>query len=316
MKREDASIFVQNCAILASLLEVSAYPKPGNVHRTSNFSNTSFEHFLSGGVAIGESMKTLAIRGYLAEEGRLNWSEISLGEYIQKAVRDSHEWQKGGNVNLGIVLLIAPISAAAGATLSKKDSIELKTLRRYIQRVLEESTPEDVISVYKTIGESMSQKNLGSTKELDILDEDSQSRIRKEGMNLIEVFRFSADRDMICSEYSSGYKTIFEVGYPYLKRKLETETTNIAIVDTFLYLLSRNPDSLIIRKSGIVKAREVSSKAGQVLETGGLSTIEGNIRVHDLDRMLQQEKGALNPGTTADLVAATIFLALLTGWRP
>ncbi|WP_455363487.1 triphosphoribosyl-dephospho-CoA synthase, partial [[Eubacterium] cellulosolvens] len=31
---------------LAVLLEVSAYPKPGNVHRTRDFELTRFEHFL------------------------------------------------------------------------------------------------------------------------------------------------------------------------------------------------------------------------------------------------------------------------------
>ena len=31
---------------LAMLLELSAYPKPGNVHRTRNFNDLRFEHFL------------------------------------------------------------------------------------------------------------------------------------------------------------------------------------------------------------------------------------------------------------------------------
>jgi len=316
MNRDDAAIIIQNCAILATLLEVSAYPKPGNVHRTRDFPGTRFEHFLSGGVAIGESMRILASNGYLAAEGALDWAQIGLGAHIQNAVSDSSNWQNGGNVNLGIVLLIAPLSAASGAVLNQKERIEPQILRNYLKKVLEESTPEDVISVYKTIGESMSPENLGSTDELDILDKNSQTRIRREKMNLIEVFRFGADKDLICKEYSSGYKTIFETGYPYLMRKLETETTNTAIVDTFLHLLSLNPDSLIIRKTGIDKARKVSIKASQILEAGGIGSEEGNKLVNALDMELQQEKGALNPGTTADLIAATIFLALLTGWRP
>lgn len=34
------------CLSLASLLELAGWPKPGNVHRTRDFENTRFEHFL------------------------------------------------------------------------------------------------------------------------------------------------------------------------------------------------------------------------------------------------------------------------------
>ena len=316
MKQNEAAVLIQNCAILASLLEVSAYPKPGNVHRTADFPDTTFEHFISGGVAIGESMRNLAVNGYMAARGILDYADIGLGAFIQKAVRDSASWQGGGNINLGIVLLTAPLSAAAGAALSENERIDPQNLRSCLQKVLENSRPEDVISVYSAIGESMSPENLGSVDELDILDEESKVRIRNENMNLVEVFRCGAERDLICKEYSSGYQIIFEKGYPYLLRKLKTESTNTSIVDTFLYLLSLNPDSLIIRKSGIDKAREISRKAGKILESGGNGIDEGKKLNHQLDAELQREKGALNPGTTADLISATIFLALLTGWRP
>jgi triphosphoribosyl-dephospho-CoA synthetase len=35
-----------------------------------------------------------------------------------------------------------------------------------------------------------------------------------------------------------------------------------------------------------------------------------------LDSELQRAGGGLNPGTTADLTASSIFVLLLEGWRP
>src|SRR3990170_2178289 len=43
---------VSKCLQLAILLEVSAYPKPGNVHRTFDFQETGYEHFLASTVAL------------------------------------------------------------------------------------------------------------------------------------------------------------------------------------------------------------------------------------------------------------------------
>ena len=116
LDKADAGVYVRRCATLAALLEVSAYPKPGNVHRTRDLPDTSYEHFLAGSVALGESMGRLAVRGYEAEERGRRWREIGLGGLILEAVTDSLSWQGGGNVNLGVALLFAPIAAAAGST--------------------------------------------------------------------------------------------------------------------------------------------------------------------------------------------------------
>ena len=42
---------------------------------------------------------------------------------------------------------------------------------------------------------------------------------------------------------------------------------------------------------------------------------DGTRSVSDLDRLLRSAGGRLNPGTTADLVAATLLAAQLTGVR-
>ena len=45
MQREAWVNKIQCCAQLAAALEVSGWPKPGNVHRTADFTDTRFEHY-------------------------------------------------------------------------------------------------------------------------------------------------------------------------------------------------------------------------------------------------------------------------------
>ncbi|MHC1580300.1 MAG: triphosphoribosyl-dephospho-CoA synthase, partial [Methanopyraceae archaeon] len=45
---------------LGALLEVSGWPKPGNVHRTRDHDDTRFEHFLASAVAAYPVLRELA----------------------------------------------------------------------------------------------------------------------------------------------------------------------------------------------------------------------------------------------------------------
>jgi len=316
LKREEIGEYVGRCASLASLLEVSAYPKPGNVHRTRDFPDTRFEHFLAGGVALGPAMRKIALRGHDAFSGSLDWDKIGVGSHILNAVTDSMEWQRGGNVNLGVVLLLAPISAAAGATLHDSAKIDVVNLRKNLEKVVRSAASCDTVDIYKAINAAMSPRTLGTTGELDVTDEGSSEKIIAEDISPHEVFEKCAERDMICREWITGFQITFELGYPTLKSSLKTGTVNSAVIDTFLHILSSYPDSLITRKSGAEKASKVSERALEVLDAGGASTDEGTRLLWALDDELHGAEGDLNPGTTADLTAASIFVSLLEGWKP
>lgn len=317
MVRDETGDLVSRCATLAALLEVSAYPKPGNVHRTRDFPSTKYEHFLAGSVAMGTVMGRLAVRGFDAERGSIRWRDIEVGRHIQKAVTDTLSWQRGGNVNLGVVLLFAPLAAAGGAAIDDGLDVDAEKLRDRLRKVIRSTTPEDAVSVYETIRMTLAPRVLGEVEDLDVRDDSSMMRIKDEGVDLLDVFMRCSERDSICAEWVSDFEATFEVGYPYLKRSLaQNGDINSAVVDTFLFILSRKPDSLIRRKSGLEKASEVSREAGLILQAGGSGSAHGGGMLRKLDEELQKAEGALNPGTTADLTAASIFVALLEGWRP
>lgn len=56
-------LYVSRIAQIASVLEVSGYPKPGNVHRTRDFDDMVYEDFLVSGIVIGDTMRLAARRG-------------------------------------------------------------------------------------------------------------------------------------------------------------------------------------------------------------------------------------------------------------
>ncbi len=83
---------------MACLLEVSA-EKPGNVNRQQDFNDACFEDFVISAAAIGPAFRRAP--------------DTSVGETILNAVRTTRHFV-GGNTNLGIVLLLAPLAKAAG----------------------------------------------------------------------------------------------------------------------------------------------------------------------------------------------------------
>lgn len=313
----EAGDLLERCAILASVLEASGYPKPGNVHRTRDFGNTRYEHFLAGAVSIGPSLRELGQRAFRAGVGDLELSEIGLGSSILKASEDSLAWQKGGNVNMGIILLLAPLVAASGFYLSRGIPLELKKLRVDLAVVIQACDSEDSLSIFRAIRSVVPPRVLGKAESLDLMNDNTPEVIRKEKLTPLRIFYACKDRDSICSEWTSDFSITFNLGYPSLRQALElSEDINTSTVYAFLQILSSIPDTLIERKSGHKAALEVSRMAADVLEKGGPFSAEGKFKLLEMDEVLNDSGGNLNPGTTADITAASLYLLLLGGWRP
>ena len=186
-----------------------------------------------------------------------------------------------------------------------------------MKRVTSLGNPGDTALLFRAIRMAMTPKVLGSVDDFDVFNESVFNRIYDEKTTLIDIFKKCAKRDAICSEWVSNFNITFDMGYPYLKKSLnQTHDINLAIVSTFLYILSEIPDSLIIRKCGYEKALEVSKRAKSIMDLGGAFSELGFKMIRQLDLDLQSKGGNINPGTSADLTASSIFIALLEGWRP
>lgn len=314
-KSFDKATHIAQCLQLAILLEVSA-DKPGNVNLVVGFEGTNHMHFLASAVAAAPYFRFAAERGLAVSRGEISLNEVGVGQIIRDCVAEISRWQSGGNTLLGTVLLFAPLAVAAGMTPAEKGVFELSGLRQNLKRVVEATTPEDAVAVYEAV-RIAKPSGLGKAPDLDVNDPSSTERILRERITLYKVFKIAASYDMICSEWVNNYPVTFDFAHPSLMRWLKEDgNINNAIIHAFLEVLAAYPDTFIARKVGMQKARQVSAMAEEVLKNGGLKTPVGREKLHLFDAVLRLDSNNLNPGTTADIIATAIALAVLNGYRP
>jgi len=324
---------IRSSAQLAAILEVSGCPKPGNVHRMRDHSDTRYEHFLVGSVVLGSSMEAAALKGLMVGKGRLEISRIEIGNLVKKAVSDIAKSHKGGNTHLGVCLLFVPLAAAAAKTYVESDAVSPTSLQSNVKEIMRSTTPRDAIAVYEAITLVGSPRELGRANGRyapDLYDEQARRRIHEEGISLFDVMEESSSYDTVAKELVTGMDVSFKIGYKELMETFKnTGDINIATVHIFLRILSKVPDTFIARKVGLKKVSDIkkavelgiretkwiSETAERVLNLGGLSTEKGKEAVWEFDRKLQSLGKDYSPGTTADLTAAALMIALLCGLK-
>jgi len=311
--------FVRMCGELACLLEVSATPKPGNVHRFSDFEDLRYEDFLGSAVSFGYFIEELALKGLLLADGKISWNELELGKTIKETISNSNHFHEHGNTNLGIILLLCPLSVAAGMSFKNKDLFcDLASLRANISKVMDHTTIDDAIYVSEGIS-SISPGGLGKVEEYDVTDTKYREELEINKITLVQLMSFCKARDNICLELSQGYPITFDTGLDIMLQTLKvTQDINLAIINSYISILAKYPDTLISRKFGKEKAKKISAQAMDIIQLGGALSLEGRRELEGLDIELREEDEKVNPGTTADIVAASIFLYLLEGgkfWR-
>ncbi len=308
--------YVSKCLQLGILLEVSA-TKPGNVCREVGFETTKYEHFLASAVAVSSSFEYGAKQGISVSKKGIQPEQVKIGKIIKEAVMDVNTWQNGGNTLLGTILLLSPIAVAAGMSLANSVRLTIPKLRENIGVVVKATTSSDAVEVYEAINMADPHGLAGKAPILDVYDPTSKRKLVEENYSLFDVFKISSPYDSISNEWVETYPITFEIGLPYLTKQLkETGNLNTAIVNTFLFVLSQVPDTLIARKVGQGKAEKISTKAKTILEVEGLATSNGRRKLTKFDSELRASSNKLNPGTTADLMAAVLAIALLRGYRP
>ncbi|MCW4016308.1 MAG: triphosphoribosyl-dephospho-CoA synthase [Candidatus Bathyarchaeota archaeon] len=309
----EKSDFISRCLELGILLEVSGYPKPGNVHRTADFKSTTFEHYLASAVAIAPSFRCAAKQGIRVSNGEIAAVDVGIGSIIKDAVSRMLGSQNGGNTLLGAIIILAPIAVAAGMV---RNSFSLPKLRKNIKVVVESTTPQDALELYDAIA-LVNPGGLNKSKELDVTDPASKKKIIDEGVTLLDTFKIASTYDSIASEWVNNYPITFDLGYPYFIKQLkETGDINTATVHVFMKILSEVPDTFISRKVGQSKSESISAEAKEVLNAGGLTTPLGRNLLMKLDSQLRDPDNNLSPGTTADITEAVLALNNLNGYKP
>lgn len=259
-------------AQLAMVLEVSAFPKPGNVDRCHDYPDTRLEHFLASAIFV---------RPAFDEAAR---SPRGTGRLIKRAV-ELTSGHSGGNTHFGAFILLIPL-------------IQGEDISGAV-RVVQHTDTEDAVEFYRAFG--LTSVRILARDELDVHDPGVLDQLITRKMTLLDVMRHSAENDMVSREWVNGF-TRTRRGADMLQ---EHGCGRASIVKTFLALLAQEPDTLVIKKLGMEVAQKTMEQAREVL--AGRSGLE------NFDRACIA--GAVNPGSTADLIIASIYIALGEGWQ-
>ena len=267
-------------AELACLLEVSA-SKPGNVHRGADFEDVAFLDFAASAVAMGQAIDDT--------EGQ------SYGETVLSVAKRTKR-VTSSNTNLGINLLISFLAKTCS---------------------LGDPCSENVVSAIAALDEQDSQKvfeairlmnpgGLGDAENLDVNDPAPACLVTAMGQ--------AKDRDRIAAQFTSAFEDVFEKSLPWILEGSEKFGDLMqGIVWAHVRLMAQYPDSLIARKCGLLVAEQsqtMASKAIDALDDGPESFFA---QVSNLDFWLRSDGHRRNPGTTADLIAAGLFVGLYNG---
>ena len=259
----------------ACILEATA-PKAGNVFPGRSFDDLNYLHFVQAAEVASESLTQF---------------DQSLGQRILDCIQRCRNLT-GTNVNLGIVLLMAPLAESTHTGRSAGDVLS----------TLHDSEGQLIFEAIRVAGAG----GLGRVDEMDVHES-------TDAVDVVAAMRSAAHHDRIALQYAGNFKDLFDNVVP-LVRDAITQGGDIlcGIGDAHLQILASGPDSLITRKFGLPVAKQVQQRASEIDPSDLVSRAR-------FDRWLRQygdfqggdsENHPLNPGTTADLIAAALFVLL------
>jgi triphosphoribosyl-dephospho-CoA synthase len=304
---------------LALLLEASA-PKPGNVNRSARFSDTDYRHFLTSASMMSRGLYRCASQGIKIGRKQLTPDEAALGELIETCVLDSLNGLNQRNTILGSILLYVPLTVSIAASLVNKPYFSIEDVGKWIKSVIQNTTVDDTVGLYRAfIRSTPGGHNIKEDPEwsdahrrYDFDNPNAIDNIIEDNLKLIDLFRMSSDVDEISQEYANNFQFILGEVYPFVAAITHSlEDLEEAIVRSFVWLLSKRPDGLIIKKAGRTRAEEIRSMAEMAMKNW--SEICGPEElIVKLDEALRQEGNLLNPGTTADIISTAVFCRLVS----
>ncbi|MDR5739957.1 MULTISPECIES: triphosphoribosyl-dephospho-CoA synthase [unclassified Caballeronia] len=272
-ERRARAAFLQACR-----LDVET-AKPGNVSIASaGHGMTSAQFIISAGTAAAGLFTPGA----------------SVGARILDAVRRTFD-AVACNTNLGIVLLAAPLCAALERLPCDAD-IGTGQWRAQTEHVLASLDIDDARLAYRAIAIA-NPGGLGDAPE--------QSVHEAPTIDLRTAMSLAADRDSIARQYANGFADVFDAAQ---RANIEENT---AILGIFLSFLAALPDSHIVRRQGAAMAQSVTRDAAAHRArwlAAGAPMDDPKLAAWDAELKAR----GINPGTSADLAVATMFVALMT----
>jgi triphosphoribosyl-dephospho-CoA synthase len=273
----DRQFTIGSLAQIACAWEVRAR-KAGNVCPGREFPDLTVNDFLQSAAAIAPVLEQAARQ--------------PLGITILHCIEETRK-VVATNTNLGIVLLLAPLA-----------SVPLdQPLLEGVSDVLARTTVEDSRRAFAAI-RLAKPGGLGEVQDQDVSSEPT--------LPLRDVMALARNRDAIADQYAGNFTWIGDMARVLANMAVETVIEH-AVIEFQLVMLGMRSDSLIRRKLGAEEARRVSQSA-RAISLMGTRNPEGRHAYRDFDAFLRSDNHVRNPGTTADLITAALFVALREKW--
>ncbi len=264
------------CATLACIWEATA-AKPGNVYRGADFEDCTYADFLASAAVIGPVLDATIPTGVGA-------AVLAAVEATRAAV--------GTNTYLGTLLLVAPLAAVPAS----------QRLTEGVGRVLQGLTVEDARLTYEAI-RLANPGGLGDAAQADVNSPEAPQ------LTLLEAMRLAAQRDLVARQYTNGFADVLRTA-DRIAKAAKALPLGEAIVRADLELMAEQPDTLVARKCGQRTAHEVADRAAVVLAAFDADATAAEDQLADFDFWLRADGHRRNPGASADIVAAALFVLL------
>jgi len=272
-------------AELALLLEVAGTPKPGNVDRERDLADLHFEQFLAGAVGARPGLDACCDPNF------------ALGDGFEHAVEGMAE-RADTNTQFGALLVLAPLVRAAATGELSRDRV---------RDVVAGTTVADAAGFYRAFDhvEVFVGDPPADAPDLDVRrGSDAVPAVEERELTLGALMRDSADRDGVAAEWTGGFERTFAAA-----DRIATDDGPLAdrAAAAFLSLLAAEPDTLVAAKHGEDVAQEVTDRAAELHDATPAGEFDREaVTAFAVDLV---DRG-INPGTTADLTAGALFVAL------
>jgi triphosphoribosyl-dephospho-CoA synthase len=259
----------------ACIAELEAL-KPGNVHIFADGHGMTVQDFIASADVVSEVIAQ---------------PDLTLGERILLSVQATQSAVKM-NTNLGMILLCAPLIQA-------KLYVHGTGLQANIHAVINGCNIEDAEACFAAI-RLANPAGLGAADTHDVHN--------PADCTLQQAMQQAANQDSIARQYVNNFADVFD-GLAYYQKALDKwQRPAWAAAALYLHFLSSFLDSHIVRKQGETIAKLVQNEAIEHAVEFNKAFNPKNYQSALMAFDAALKKRGLNPGTSADLTVASLFL--------
>lgn len=272
------SIMIGSLAIQAMLYEISCMPSPGLVSPVSSGAHKDMDYytFIDSTSVLSRYMALFVQEGYSNRKCKDIFNRIRVIGI--EAERDMFVKTNGVNTHKGMLFLMGVTCAAIGKVIYEKKSFD------------------DIKNVIKEMTEGIVDKELLSLKVNSKLSHGEKLYLKYKNPG-------------IRGEVEKGIPTVFEFSLDFYRNNLYLNL-NDRLVHTLIGLMSVCNDTTIIHRHNIETLEEVKKMSESIISLGGMNTVEGRAEINKMNE--EFIKRNISPGGSADLLAVTVFLHLVS----